>query len=178
VTVFQFVRRVGAGIAALGLAAFSMLSPAARAADAVSGVWLYAMDCGRVVFKDMSLFSDTGDYDGKPGSLAAPCFLVRHPRGTLLWDTGLGDKLAACAMNFRPLASAAISGCAGNVPSIEPLSPMAPAIKSRESGEAISALTDTKPADSPPIVTRCGSPPNAVMFSCAQRNAATWSSKP
>src|SRR5947209_1267083 len=29
------------------------------------------------------------------------------------------------------------------------------------------------PADSPPTVTRAGSPPNAAMFSCTQRSAAT-----
>lgn len=40
------------------------------------------------------MFSDTGEYDGKPGTMAAPCFLIRHPRGTLLWDAGLGDKIA------------------------------------------------------------------------------------
>jgi N-acyl homoserine lactone hydrolase len=55
-------------------------------------VRLYALDCGRIEFRDMSLFSDTGDYDGKTGNMADPCFLIRHPRGTLLWDTGLGDK--------------------------------------------------------------------------------------
>src|SRR6202008_4089328 len=23
-----------------------------------------------------------------------PCWVIRHPKGTLLWDTGLGDQLA------------------------------------------------------------------------------------
>jgi N-acyl homoserine lactone hydrolase len=66
---------------------------AADTADSVSNVRLYAFDCGRIDFKDMSMFSDTGDYDGKSGSLVDPCFLVRHPKGILLWDTGLGDAL-------------------------------------------------------------------------------------
>ena len=43
---------------------------------------------------------------------------------------------------------------------------MAPAIRSLESGEAICALTAIDPADSPAIVTRCGSPPKAAMFFC------------
>jgi glyoxylase-like metal-dependent hydrolase (beta-lactamase superfamily II) len=65
----------------------------AAAADAVGSVRLYAFDCGRIDFKDMAFFSDTGEYDGKSGSLVDPCFLVRHPKGMLLWDTGLGDAL-------------------------------------------------------------------------------------
>lgn len=67
----------------------------ARAADAVTEVRLYAVDCGRIDLKDEGGFADTGEYDGKSGSLAAPCFVIRHPKGTLLWDTGLGDKVAA-----------------------------------------------------------------------------------
>jgi len=42
----------------------------------------------------MGMFSDTGEYDGRPGALATPCFLIVHPKGTLLWDAGLGDQLA------------------------------------------------------------------------------------
>jgi len=64
------------------------------AADTVKSVRLYALDCGRVDVKNMGIFSDTGEYDGKQGNLAAPCFVVRHPKGTLVWDTGLPDKLA------------------------------------------------------------------------------------
>ncbi len=77
----------------LALAAVGIPAPA-RAAEPVAEVRLYALDCGAVEFKDMGFFSDTGEYDGKSGSLAAPCFVIRHPKGTLLWDTGLGDKLA------------------------------------------------------------------------------------
>jgi glyoxylase-like metal-dependent hydrolase (beta-lactamase superfamily II) len=42
----------------------------------------------------MGQFSDTGEYDGKQGDIADPCFVIRHPKGVLLWDTGLGDKFA------------------------------------------------------------------------------------
>jgi N-acyl homoserine lactone hydrolase len=52
---------------------------------------LYVLDCGHATFKDMGGFSDTGEYDGKTGEIAAPCFLIRHPKGDLLWDAGLGD---------------------------------------------------------------------------------------
>jgi N-acyl homoserine lactone hydrolase len=69
------------------------IAAAAATADTVTSVRLYAFDCGRIDFKDMGLFSDTGEYDGKSGSLVDPCFLIRHPKGNLLWDTGLGDAL-------------------------------------------------------------------------------------
>ena len=59
-------------------------------------VKLYTLDCGRFDFKgSMGLFSDTGEYDGQSGALVDPCFLIQHPKGTLLWDTGLGDAIAA-----------------------------------------------------------------------------------
>ena len=76
------------------LTAIVAAAPAA-AAEQVNEVRLYALDCGRAEFKDMGFFSDTGEYDGKPGAIVVPCFLVRHPKGVLLWDAGLGDKLAA-----------------------------------------------------------------------------------
>src|SRR6185437_12808995 len=63
------------------------------AADAPS-LRLYTLDGGELDFKDMSSFSDTGDYDGKAGKVAVPCFLIRHPNGTLMWDTGLAPAFA------------------------------------------------------------------------------------
>jgi N-acyl homoserine lactone hydrolase len=65
-------------------------------ANAAGGkeIRLYAIDCGSLTFKDMSMFSDTGHYDGKKnGSMVDPCFLLQHPAGFFLWDTGLGDAL-------------------------------------------------------------------------------------
>jgi glyoxylase-like metal-dependent hydrolase (beta-lactamase superfamily II) len=81
--------------ASLSLTLAAMLGGAARAADTVTTPRLYAIDCGRIEFDNMAPFSDTGEYDGKSGKLVASCFLIRHPKGTLLWDTGLGDALAA-----------------------------------------------------------------------------------
>jgi glyoxylase-like metal-dependent hydrolase (beta-lactamase superfamily II) len=78
------------GVAAALVLAGAPLAHAVPAPD----VRLYALDCGKVEFKDFGIFADTGDYDGKPMTLAAPCFVVKHPQGTLVWDTGLGDKLA------------------------------------------------------------------------------------
>ena len=63
-------------------------------ASAAEDIRLFALDCGHIDAKNFGSFSDTGEYDGKPGALSAPCFVIRHPKGVLLWDTGLGDKIA------------------------------------------------------------------------------------
>ncbi len=75
----------------LVLATFTL----AAADEPPASVRVYALDCGRIEFKDMGFFSDTADLDGKGGTVADGCFVIRHPKGTLLWDTGLGDALAA-----------------------------------------------------------------------------------
>jgi glyoxylase-like metal-dependent hydrolase (beta-lactamase superfamily II) len=77
-----------------GLSA-AWLCSAPASAEQAADIKLYALDCGHASFKDAGLFSDTGEYDGKPRELVDPCYLIRHPKGTLLWDTGLGDPLAA-----------------------------------------------------------------------------------
>ena len=72
-----------------------------------------------------------------------------------------------------PVFSACASGTGENVGLIAaPLSPIAPAIRSFDSGDAISALTEIEPADSPAMVTLRGSPPKAEMFARTQASAA------
>lgn len=78
--------------------AFLLLIAATRthnnaSAEEIAGIRLYTLDCGRAELKDMGFFSDTGEYTGQPGTIAVSCFLIRHPKGILLWDTGMGDKL-------------------------------------------------------------------------------------
>ena len=77
-----------------------------------------------------------------------------------------------CLANSTPFLSASDKGSGGSVPNMEPLSPIAPAIKFLDKGETICALTETDPADSPAIVTRFGSPPKDAIFSLTHFNAA------
>jgi glyoxylase-like metal-dependent hydrolase (beta-lactamase superfamily II) len=86
----SLLRLAGAAL----LLAFSSVAIPAQAADPVTKVQLYALECGLLHANDLSIFSDTFEYNGKPGVLSDPCFVIRHPKGILLWDTGLGDKLA------------------------------------------------------------------------------------
>ncbi|MGH8443640.1 MAG: N-acyl homoserine lactonase family protein [Solimonas sp.] len=83
--------------ATLLLPALLLGSPLSSYADtprAAAALRLYTLDCGHLSLPDMGLFDDSGEHDGKPGEMAVPCFLIRHPQGDLIWDTGLGDGLA------------------------------------------------------------------------------------
>jgi N-acyl homoserine lactone hydrolase len=53
---------------------------------------LYVFDCGTVDVKDISLFSPGVD-KGKKRQLVVSCYLIKHPQGLLVWDTGLPDGL-------------------------------------------------------------------------------------
>jgi len=57
-------------------------------------VKFYALDCGAIDVSDMSTFSREGKFDGEEYALVVPCFLIRHPKGDLLWDSGLEQSLA------------------------------------------------------------------------------------
>jgi glyoxylase-like metal-dependent hydrolase (beta-lactamase superfamily II) len=85
------LRRAARAILPLLLLAFAALAHANGAPPAIR---LYVLDCGRLDIRDMGMFDDSGALDGKPGTMSVPCFLIRHPRGDLLWDTGLGDAIA------------------------------------------------------------------------------------
>jgi N-acyl homoserine lactone hydrolase len=81
-------------IAFAALCLFGSISVSASdATPPADEIRVYALDCGRMEINDMAMFSDTGEYDGKPGVIRDGCYLIHHPKGWLLWDTGLGDKL-------------------------------------------------------------------------------------
>jgi N-acyl homoserine lactone hydrolase len=77
-------------LAVLALLGF-FVSPAI-AQKATSGVdRLYVPDCGHGTAPNQGRFSP-GYNDGKPFELSDNCYLIRHPRGYLLWGTGIADK--------------------------------------------------------------------------------------
>ncbi len=61
----------------------------------IASVKLYALECGRIDMLDLSLFDKGGAYAGRTNKATSSCYLVRHPKGDLLWDTGLPDALNA-----------------------------------------------------------------------------------
>jgi glyoxylase-like metal-dependent hydrolase (beta-lactamase superfamily II) len=91
-----------------------LASPRGQAGPSNEDVRLYAIDCGGAYFDDIAAAADTGEYDGRPGRLVDPCFLIRHPRGWLLWDTGMPptfpddqkavfDKMGVRPTGYAPL---------------------------------------------------------------------------
>ncbi len=86
---FRAARRV--------LAAAFILAGAAAGATAAEPQTprLYTLDCGNMSVTDMGPLSDTFEYDGKPGHLSVPCYLIHHAKGWLLWDAGVDDRVAA-----------------------------------------------------------------------------------
>jgi N-acyl homoserine lactone hydrolase len=66
-----------------------------RHAPAPASVRLYVFDCGRLKIADTSVYGFTPN-ELATTDMTVPCFLVAHPKGTLMWDTGvLPDKLLA-----------------------------------------------------------------------------------
>jgi hypothetical protein len=57
-----------------------MLCGCVNAPDARRSVRLYALDCGRMVTNGIHATN--------------PCFLIRHPKGDLLWDLGVPSSIA------------------------------------------------------------------------------------
>ncbi len=55
---------------------------------------LYVLDCGQNIGKDQSRWSP-GVNEGKAIEFSDNCYLIRHDKGLLLWDTGIPDSVAA-----------------------------------------------------------------------------------
>jgi N-acyl homoserine lactone hydrolase len=91
VRILPSLPRITCSLLSMLLVAFATF---AHGADAPTGIRLYVLDCGRIDARDMGMFDDSGALDGKPGTMSVPCFLIRHPKGILLWETGLGDTIA------------------------------------------------------------------------------------
>jgi len=67
-------------------------APVAGSGDA-AGPKLYVFDCGRIRLASVEAFN-LKDTDTDVRDLSAPCYVVDHPKGQLLWDAGLPSELA------------------------------------------------------------------------------------
>ena len=63
-----------------------------------AGIRLYVFNCGNIDVKDISLFSP-GFNEGKEKKLTDSCFLIEHPMGNMIWDTGLADSMGEKGMD-------------------------------------------------------------------------------
>ena len=55
---------------------------------------LYLLDCGVSETRDLSAWSP-GFNVGKPWEFSDSCYLIRHAKGLLLWESGVSDAIAA-----------------------------------------------------------------------------------
>jgi N-acyl homoserine lactone hydrolase len=62
--------------------------PCWSAAPAVTSLRLYVLDCGTIAPMDPKLFSLTAEEVKREVVFVTPCFLIVHPKGTLMWDVG------------------------------------------------------------------------------------------
>ncbi len=60
------------------------------------------MDCGHTTFQDVGMFADDGSTAGQPRELMVPCYLIRHPNGDLIWDTGFPEAIADMPNGLTP----------------------------------------------------------------------------
>ncbi|HEX4241328.1 MAG TPA: N-acyl homoserine lactonase family protein [Steroidobacteraceae bacterium] len=87
------------------------LAPPASAANLapppkVSSPRLYVFDCGTLVYNKPEDYNLTRD-EVKDTNMGVTCYLVVHPKGTLIFDTGLNDRLIG-----RPLYENVLDGYA------------------------------------------------------------------
>lgn len=77
------------------LVAFTALSLAACSttpSTTTAPLTLQVFDCGEVEVRDISLFSPGVD-EGVKKNLVDSCYLIQHPKGNLIWDTGITDAV-------------------------------------------------------------------------------------
>ncbi|WP_374383519.1 N-acyl homoserine lactonase family protein [Dongia sp.] len=104
-------------------ALIGIIACATASTASAADVKLWRLDCGSILVKDLSAFSDTFDYAGKSRTLTDSCYLIRHDAQYLLWDTGLPAELL-------------------NAP-LDPNAPMAPTLKATLADQL--AKIDVKP---------------------------------
>ncbi len=94
--------------AMLGAAAFAPPATVAELAPApkVTSPRLYVFDCGTLVYNRPEDYKLTRE-EVKDTNMGVTCYLVVHPKGMLLYDTGLDDRLVG-----RPLYENVLDGYA------------------------------------------------------------------
>jgi len=73
-------------------AALLVMALAGAGADNNGLKRMYVLDCGRLIAKDQSRWTP-GVNAGQQRELSNSCYLFKHERGTLLWETGVPDSV-------------------------------------------------------------------------------------
>jgi glyoxylase-like metal-dependent hydrolase (beta-lactamase superfamily II) len=83
-------RRSLRAAAVLAIATVSVWLAAAppRTLAAPAKLRLYVLDCGTIAAMDPTLFGVKPEELGHEATFVTPCYLIVHPKGTLIWDVG------------------------------------------------------------------------------------------
>jgi N-acyl homoserine lactone hydrolase len=79
---------ISAGLLAIGLV---VAARQVEAQSVVQGLRLYVLDGGSIIIDAPEKFGLTREQVSN-SNMSCPVYLIVHPRGTLLFDTGLGDR--------------------------------------------------------------------------------------
>jgi glyoxylase-like metal-dependent hydrolase (beta-lactamase superfamily II) len=85
-------------------AAVALLPAFLAMQSATAGPRLYVMNCGTLIYNNPETYNLTRQ-ETKNTNMSVTCYLVVHPRGTLLFDTGLPDEAVGRPFNESPLGS-------------------------------------------------------------------------
>jgi N-acyl homoserine lactone hydrolase len=91
----ESIRRAARALCVLALAASSLgyAANASAAPPPPRTLRLYILDCGTIGPMDPALFSLTPNEVKRDVNFVTPCYLIVHPKGTLIWDVGqIPDK--------------------------------------------------------------------------------------
>jgi N-acyl homoserine lactone hydrolase len=79
----------------LALTAILVCAAVAPALAQSAGVErLYVMECGQGSAPNQARWSP-GVNEGKPFDMVTNCYLIKHPQGYMMWETGVGDTFAS-----------------------------------------------------------------------------------
>jgi N-acyl homoserine lactone hydrolase len=87
-TVLRAIRYLRRALALLAFAALSVGVAAAAGATRSDALRLYVLDCGTISAMDPALFSLKANEVNREVTFITPCYLIVHPKGTLIWDVG------------------------------------------------------------------------------------------
>jgi glyoxylase-like metal-dependent hydrolase (beta-lactamase superfamily II) len=90
------------------LAASAVLAGCAGSGQRAASVErLYVIECGENHVRDLSRFTGLEADKGRAQVFSVNCYLIRHAKGWMLWDTGNADRLAALPNgNPTPISTA------------------------------------------------------------------------
>ncbi len=84
----SLLRQLYAAVLAAAMTAGLALSPPVPGAPAPQQLRLYVLDCGTISAMDPALFGLKAEELGREASFVSPCYLIVHPKGTLIWEVG------------------------------------------------------------------------------------------